>query len=485
MHRLGSTLPRIGLSSLLLPALLFCLAAGGTDALAQGKAKKPDAQKPAPKKQAPKPKPQPQPKPQPKAKPKPKAPPRDYYFISDELVRNKDGTLSWFYRTNHMAASMLAKSMERIKLPGFKASIGQRYEYSFRYDKQKTRIDLSLPPTKTPKPDENVVMFTFPAAYKDIVEEFVERFDIPEPQVHIAAKVVEVTLDNNLEYGVSMFFDRGGGDPNDGSIGTNNPNSFFRGFRSNHRSSSFTNKIFSPDNAGLTMVFDDLLSDYTLGAAIEALEQRGAAEILSAPAIVATQGQLASIITGQEIPILEIRTSGTTDTVATTFKETGIRLDFMPLHIGREYVKLRVRVEVSSVTGFVEVTGVATSTSNPIIAQRNAETVVNVRDGMTLAIGGLYSISEIEDKSGVPLLQDIPVLGVLFSNTLKQKVKSELDFFITPTIIKNRLERSVFVPARERRRLDELKKRLEEKRAGKKGDDGKDPDDKEKDAEKD
>lgn len=417
----------------------------------------------------------------PAAKPKEQAS-RDYYFIRNDLIRNKDGSLTWFYRTNHVGASNLAKSLLRIKIPSFRAETNTRFEYSFVYDKASRRIDLTRSPVKAPKPDENVLLLTFPAAYKDVVEEFVERFDVPEPQVLIKAKVVEVTLDNNMEYGVSMFFDRGGGDPSSGELGTNNPNAFFRGFRSQNRPSSFTNSVLSAANSGITLAFDDLLSDFTLAMAIEALEERGAAKILSSPSIVATQGQLASLVTGQEIPILEVRTSGTTDTVTTKFKETGIRLDFMPLHIGREYVKLRVRVEVSSVTGFVAVTGVATSTQNPIIAQRNAETVVTIRDGMTLAIGGLYAISEIEDKAGIPLLQDIPVLGFFFSSTLKQKVKSELDFFITPRILRNRLERAVFTPPMERKRLRELKSGSGHRS---KSGDAADPEDREKAAESD
>jgi type II secretory pathway component GspD/PulD (secretin) len=397
-----------------------------------------------------------------KAAPKP-AVSRDYYFINEELIRNKDGTLTWFYRTNHVGATNLADSLKKLKLAGLKAEINNRYEWNFRYDRTAGRIDLTTAPTKTPKPNDNVCILTFPAAYKDILEEFIERFDVPDPQVHIAAKVVEVTLDNDLEFGVSMFFDRGGGDPSTGEIGTNNPSPFFRAFRTQNRPTSFDSSVLSPDNSGLTMVFDDLLEDFTFAAAIEALEAKGAAEILSSPNIVASQGQLATLVTGQDIPILEVRTTGTTDTVTTKFEEVGIRLDFMPLHIGREYVKLRVRTEVSSVTGFVEVTGIATSTANPIISRRNAESVITIRDGMTLAIGGLYALSEIDDKSGVPLLQDIPVLGFLFSRTRKQKVKSELDFFVTPTILHNRLAKSIFVPPMERKRLKDMKDKEDRK----------------------
>ncbi len=411
---------------------------------------------------------------------------REYYFVNDELIRNKNGTLTWFYRTNHVGATNLKKAIARLQIKGLKAETNDRYEYSFKYDKVEKRVDIQLPPTKAPKPDDNVLILTFPAAYKDIVEEFLERFDTPVPQVHIEAKVVEVTLDSNLEMGVSLFFDRGGASPTSTAPGALNPNAFFRTFRSSARPSSFLQPFMSPDNTGLSLLFDDFgVDSNTITAQIEALQERGSARILSKPSIVATQGQLATLVTGQEIPILEIRTSGVSDTVTTRFKETGIRLDFMAIHIGREYVKLRVRVEVSSVTGFVDVVGASTSTQNPIVSQRNAETVVTVRDGMTLVIGGLYSISEIEDKAGVPILSDIPILGFLFSKTKKSKVKSELDFFITPSILRHRLHRGVFVPPIERKRLSGKRKAKEEGKPRAKPDPGKPDPDKEKPAERD
>ena len=391
---------------------------------------------------------------------------REYYFVNDELIRNKNGTLTWFYRTNHVGATNLKKSVMRLAINGLKAEINDRYEYTFTYDKREKSLEMGPSPSKAAKPDENILILTFPAAYKDIVEEFLDRFDVAVPQVHIEARVVEVTLDSNLELGVSLFFDRGGASPTSVSPGELNPNAFFRTFRSAARPSSFLQPFMSPDNTGLSLLFDDFgMDSNTITAQIEALQERGAARILSKPSIVATQGQLATLVTGQEIPILEIRTSGVSDTVTTKFKETGIRLDFMALHIGREFVRLRVRVEVSAVTGFVNAVGASTNIPNPIVSQRNAETVVTIRDGMTLVIGGLYSISEIEDEAGVPLLSDIPVLGFLFKRTKKSKVKTELNFFITPSILRHRLHRGVFVPPMERKRLAD--KRKKEKAASK------------------
>jgi len=388
---------------------------------------------------------------------------RDYYFVRDDLVRNKDGTITWFYVTNHVGASTLKQSIDSLRLPGVKAETRKVDTWKVPYiwtrdDKRSNPINA---PERKSETDENVLLLTLRPELKDILEEFLDRFDVPEAQVYIKAKVVEVTLDSNLEYGVSWFFDRGGGDPATGAPGAENPNAFFRGARSQFRPGSFTSSALSPANTGLSLLFDDLTTDDgTIFATIEALQQRGSANILSEPSIVATQGQLATLHTGQETPILELTTRGASDTISTKFKDTGIRLDFHPLHIGREYVKLRVRVEVSSVTQFVEVSTSDSVIQNPVIAQRNAETVVTIRDGMTLVIGGLYSVSEIEDRSGVPILADIPVLRFLFSKKKKTKVKSELDFFITPTILRHRLSKSVFVPPGEKDRL----RRLEEKR---------------------
>jgi len=394
---------------------------------------------------------------------------RDYYFMSRDLIRNKDGTVTWFYETNHVGATALKKSLDDLKIPGLAIALRQRdtFDFGFTAREKGGESKLDSPVQRKPATDENVLMLTFPAPYKDIVEEFLDRFDVPIPQVYIKAKVVEVTLDSNLEYGVSWFFDRGGGDPGTATtpptLGTANDNAFFRAGRSQFRPSSFAGTPLSAANTGLSLLFNDLTTDEgTLIATIEALQERGSANILSEPSIVATEGQLATLVTGQRTPIQQINISGSSETIVTTYQDTGIRLDFHPLHIGRDHVNLRIRVEVSSITGFVEARSSDFVIQNPVISQRSAESVVTIRDQVTLVIGGLYSISEIDTQSGVPILADIPVLKFLFSKTRKSKVKSELDFFITPHILSTRLSKTIFAPPGEKDRLRKLKSREEE-----------------------
>ncbi|MCK6462192.1 MAG: hypothetical protein L6Q95_20095, partial [Planctomycetes bacterium] len=395
----------------------------------------------------------------------------DYYFMSREMIRNKDGTLTWFYETNHVGSTALKKSLDDLKIPGLVTAVRQRdtWELTFTPRDKGGESNLANLPARKPVTDENVLMLTFPAAYKDIVEEFLDRFDVSVPQVYIKAKVVEVSLDSNLEYGVSWFFDRGGGDPGTSTtpptFGTANENAFFRAGRSQFRPTSFTGSPLSAANSGLSLLFNDLTTDEgTLIATIEALQERGSANILSEPSIVATEGQLATLVTGQRTPIQDINISGSSETIVTRYEDTGIRLDFHPLHVGRDHVNLRIRVEVSSITGFVEARSSDFVVQNPVISQRSAESVVTIRDQVTLVIGGLYSISEIDTQSGIPILADIPVLKYLFSKTKKSKVKSELDFFITPHILSTRLSKTIFAPPGERERLRKLKSREDEQK---------------------
>jgi type II secretory pathway component GspD/PulD (secretin) len=396
---------------------------------------------------------------------------RDYYFMTHDLIRNKDGTVTWFYETNHVGATSLKKSLDDLKIPGLQTYVRQRdvFDFAFESRKEGGRSEVKSAPQRRSASDENVLMLTFPPAYKDILEEFLERFDVPTPQVYIKAKVVEVSLDSNLEYGVSWFFDRGGGpDENPPVLGTANDHAFFRSGRSQFRPSTFAGPPLSAANTGLSLLFNDLTTDEgTLIATIEALAERGSANILSEPGIVATEGQLATLVTGESTPVQEIKITGASETIVTDYKETGIRLDFHPLHIGRDHVNLRIRVEVSSITGFVEAQSTNFIIQNPVIAQRSAESVVTIRDEATLVIGGLYAISEIDSKSGIPILADIPVLSFLFSKKQKSKVKSELDFFITPKIVSTRLSKSVFAPPGEKERLRKLKERSGSKAAEK------------------
>jgi type II secretory pathway component GspD/PulD (secretin) len=149
-----------------------------------------------------------------------------------------------------------------------------------------------------------------------------------------------------------------------------------------------------------------------------------------------------------------VESRGSQTFVRTKFEDTGIKLNITPEFIGREHVRLKVKPEVSVVIDYITLEG---GVQSPVISTRNADTTVTVRDGETLIIGGLLSTTTIEDRTSLPLLGDIPVLGYLFGSTQKKDVKTELVFFITPRIVRPRTgsEMRVIKPP-------ELKKRTEE-----------------------
>ena len=93
---------------------------------------------------------------------------------------------------------------------------------------------------------------------------------------------------------------------------------------------------------------------------------------------------------------------------------------------------LQLDIKVDAITGYEDTQPVKT----PIISTRSARTNVHVRSGQTVAIGGLLTQSETELERKIPILGDIPVVGLLFRSTYKETKKSEVIFFVTPRIMR-------------------------------------------------
>jgi type II secretory pathway component GspD/PulD (secretin) len=270
--------------------------------------------------------------------------------------------------------------------------------------------------------------------------------DRPIPQVYVEARVVEITHDSNFELGFDVSFDKAPtGDDTFFRSGTGvfNPDSFLQSLLPGTRP-------FQGSTLKFGLTGDDAKKYGSLDYAIRALQERGNAEILSEPSIIATQGELASIITGQQTPVQSGEIQGTLSIVRTTFVDTGIRLDITPLLIGKDFVKLDVRPSVTQVTSFIVIA--AGGITSPIISKREANSIVSMRDGQMLVIGGLYSTNKIREYRQVPFLGDIPGLGYFFRSNRERDVKSELIFFIRPHIIHEWQEAAVLIPPGERER---------------------------------
>jgi pilus assembly protein CpaC len=183
------------------------------------------------------------------------------------------------------------------------------------------------------------------------------------------------------------------------------------------------------------LVFSDFLNlfffqrEEGIGGVLKALEQKGWFTSLAEPNLIAYNGAQATFLAGGEIPVPVV--SGTTGNVSVEYKEFGVRLTFTPTIAG-DVIRLKVRPEVS-VLDFAN--GVTLNGFRiPALQTRYAETEVELRDGQSFAIAGLMNTTGQEDKSYIPILSRIPIIGNLFKSKATRDDQTELLVLITPRL---------------------------------------------------
>lgn len=167
-----------------------------------------------------------------------------------------------------------------------------------------------------------------------------------------------------------------------------------------------------------------------MNASLQALVTEGKARILSRPSITTMSGQKANILIGGRIPI---PTSAGDGQIAIDWREYGIRLNIEPVVDAENKITSKVHAEVSTLDYGHSV--VENDFSIPAIASREADAVINVRSGMTMAIGGLLNSQDGKTVTKIPLLGDIPIIGQFFRHTQKTRDNRELLILITPTLV--------------------------------------------------
>lgn len=182
--------------------------------------------------------------------------------------------------------------------------------------------------------------------------------------------------------------------------------------------------------------FGGKIGDNTIfGTIINAISQDNKSNILSTPSVLTLDNQEAKILVGQEIPITTGEAlGGNFDNAFRTVQRqnVGIQLEVKPQINAGGAIKLYLRQEVSSISG--PVTG---GSSDLILNKREIQTTVTVDDGQIIALGGLLDDNERRTLEKVPVLGDIPVLGVLFRSKARSHAKTNLMVFIRPTILRS------------------------------------------------
>lgn len=193
---------------------------------------------------------------------------------------------------------------------------------------------------------------------------------------------------------------------------------------------AFINQIIQTDTAAANIsgVFRDTEFAYFLNAT----RDNGIAKILAEPNLVAMSGHQASFLAGGEFPVPVPQQQGQ---VTVQFREFGIRLGFIPFVMDNEVIRMTVVPEVSVIDNNTAVSIVPGGSAIPGLLTRRANTTVQMREGQTLAIAGLLDLSQNNTTSRVPLVGDVPYLGVLFSDNSANRSERELLVTVSPNLV--------------------------------------------------
>ena len=185
---------------------------------------------------------------------------------------------------------------------------------------------------------------------------------------------------------------------------------------------------------GLTspsFVFQRAWDNIGITGVVDALAQAGLANVLARPNVTANSGETASFFSGGEYPL----PSGYDDGVIVfEYKKFGVLLDFVPTIIDEGRIELTVRPEVSEPSRDQSIQ-VHAGVNVPVINVRRAETTVEMGDGESIVIAGLFRSTTSEVESGVPFLKDLPLIGALFGHTSTRSEELELIVTVTARLI--------------------------------------------------
>ena len=262
----------------------------------------------------------------------------------------------------------------------------------------------------------------------DLIGEVISVLDTTTPQVLIEAKVIETTLNNTENLGIDWVVKAT-------ATGPKRPHIWPFASRT-------TSNKFLPDAIPAAPSADfsyGTINFVQLQAVLELLRTRSDTNILSNPRIVTLDNQQAKIVVGSQYPIptytyneqqARLQVSGW------EYKDIGIIFDVTP-HVNQAgFVTLDIEPQITDILDFVTVE----NTQLPRLSNETAKTQVMIKDGETLVIAGLIKDKLTDTKKKVPILGDVPVLGLLFQKSEKTKVKTDLLIFLTPHIITPSLE---------------------------------------------
>ena len=251
------------------------------------------------------------------------------------------------------------------------------------------------------------------------IEAALRQLDIAPLQVMIEATIAEVTLTDQLAYGLQYYVKSGNFQALFAQTAAGSTSTPFSGF---------------PLASGLNVAYGTAAGSNVV---LQLLQQLTNVRVLSSPNLLVLNNQSARIQVGDQVPVA---TGSATSTISSNapivnsieYRDTGVIMKITPRVNASGVVSLDVGEEVSSVSSTT-----TSSLNSPTISERRLDTTVSIGDGQTVALGGLISDNRSRQTNGIPVLQNIPGIGFLFGQKNNSHARTELIAILTPHVVRS------------------------------------------------
>jgi len=352
-----------------------------------------------------------------------------YLRMVEDLVRYLDSQeaeerVNEVYQAKFRPASDLATAVQGFIKQEIDV-LGETTDEESKTRKQERQVSVESVGTEE-KGSSSLLVGTSKRAYQRTME-MIQSLDRPEPQVMISVLIAEVALNNNVDLGIEFA----GQDLNFSDSSVEGPNGVVEG--------SDFDYVLGTDlgAAGLGLGgFNFTINGEDFSFLLRALQQDDRLEVLSRPVLMVRNGEEGKITIADQVPIVSSSQLNPTGQTQSTIgrEDVGIVLTATP-HISPDgYVTIEIKQEISNLGPNVQLTE---GVSSPIFRTREVDTNVTIRDGETVVIGGLIQTSETNAENKVPILGDIPWLGVLFRTMSAQSRRVELMVVLTVDILRS------------------------------------------------
>lgn len=281
---------------------------------------------------------------------------------------------------------------------------------------------------------ENTISFYGTLRQYEQIKNFLQQQDKPQKQVSLEAKVTAIQKDAAKDLGVSWEWSKLPQSPEHEITYDTVKHTVINEDGSKEEITDYlpvdevTRKWNDDENIPGVIRFgkgvDGYPYEFYYAAKIDALISDGKANILARPNITTIQGKEAVINIGSEVPVPTVSTTNSTTTTSIKYREAGIILKCTPRVNEDGIITVKVHTEVSSPMYVEDMKAYR-------FQKRSADTIVRLKDGQTMVIGGLIGSDEAKQMSKIPFLGDIPILGNLFKHIQKSKSDTEVMIFLT------------------------------------------------------